>query len=276
MTSVAGLIDKAEAVRRLGVDVGTFAKWKKEGRFQAVTEKGKEYFDPEEIDLCLQTPGEQEVTVISELRLALQARDRHIERLLDLVTKPAEVFTGNMVKHYEQLAARDEKHEDRWLKVIELVEELSSEHAERVRKEREAEASEKRKDELFDMLKKLGPTLLDQAMHVDRVKRLFAGLDPEKLKFLLGQDNDFLNDVQKEDLLHLIKTYTERENDGNQEKVDPGIATGSRDSSDSSGESGTGTTTSSGRSSGRRKGGNSHRGDVGSGRGGSSGPIKED
>lgn len=197
-----GLLVRSDAIALAGVHSTTFARWQREGRVVPVIRNGRPYYDPKEVAAAKDSDRE-DTNIVSELRKIIADQAEAIHKLLDSVTKPAEVFTSQLNTLFSRLAEKDEKHEARWLEVLKLSEEMVSEQHARTIALKEWEAGEKRKDDLLELAKKIGPNLVDTAI-LGKFRGFLGKLGPERLGFLLDKETDFLSPELRRDLAELL------------------------------------------------------------------------
>jgi len=204
------LMIRSDAIALAGVHATTFARWQREGRVVPIIQAGRPFYDPREIEAAKDSDRE-DTNIVSELRKIIADQAEAIHKLLDSVTKPAEVFTGQLNTLFARLAEKDEKHEGRWLEVLKLSEEMISEQHARTIAIREWEAGEKRKDDLLELAKKIGPSIVDTAI-LGKFRSFLSKLGPERLGFLLDKDTDFLTPELRRDLAEMLVALQKTEN----------------------------------------------------------------
>jgi hypothetical protein len=204
------LLIRSDAIALAGVHSTTFARWQREGRVVPVIRNGRPYYDPKEVSAAKDSDRE-DTNIVAELRKIISDQAEAIHKLLDSVTKPAEVFTGQLNALFSRLAEKDEKHESRWLEVLKLSEEMVSEQHARSIAMREWEAGEKRKDELLELAKKIGPSIVDTAI-LGKFRSFLSKLGPERLGFLLDKETDFLTPELRRDLAEMLVALQKTEN----------------------------------------------------------------
>lgn len=204
------LLVRSDAIALAGVHSTTFARWQREGRVVPIIRNGRPYYDPKEVAAAKDSDRE-DTNIVAELRKIISDQAEAIHKLLDSVTKPAEVFTGQLNALFSRLAEKDEKHEARWLEVLKLSEEMVSEQHARSIAMREWEAGEKRKDELLELAKKIGPNLVDTAI-LGKFRGFLSKLGPERLGFLLDKETDFLSPELRRDLAEMLVALQKTEN----------------------------------------------------------------
>jgi hypothetical protein len=234
------LITRSDAILRAGVHGTTFSRWQREGRVAPIVRNGRNYYDPKEVDQAKDT-DKQDTNVMGELRQIIADQATAIHKLLDSVTRPAEVFTTQLNTLFNRLAERDEKHEQKWLEVLKLSEEMVSEQHARNLAIRDWEAGEKRKDELLELAKKVAPNIVDVAI-LGKFRTFLGELGPERLGFLLDKETDFLSPKLRRDLTELVVALQRTENlkgekDNERKEGEPvGRAGGGSESSGGAGE----------------------------------------
>jgi DNA-binding transcriptional MerR regulator len=208
--AVDDLLTRSDAIALAGVHATTFARWQREGRVVPIIRNGRSMYDPKEVEGAKDSDRE-DTNIVSELRKIIADQAEAIHKLLDSVTKPAEVFTGQLNALFARLAEKDEKHETRWLEVLKLSEEMISEQHSRSIAIKEWEAGEKRKDELLELAKKIGPSIVDTAI-LGKFRSFLSKLGPERLGFLLDKETDFLSPELRRDLAEMLVALQKTEN----------------------------------------------------------------
>lgn len=200
--TVDELLTRSDAIAVAGVHATTFARWQREGRVVPIIRNGRPLYDRKEVEGAKDSDRE-DTNIVSELRKIISDQAEAIHKLLDSVTKPAEVFTGQLNALFARLAEKDEKHETRWLEVLKLSEEMISEQHARSIAIKEWEAGEKRKDDLLELAKKVAPSLVDTAI-LGKFRSFVQKLGPERVGFLLDKETDFLSPELRRDFAEML------------------------------------------------------------------------
>lgn len=230
-----GLLSRSEAIRLAEVTPRGFADWEKGGQVHRIVKRGRDWYDRDEIELMRDARGEGTKTESAEDHLSriVARQDAHIERLMgqnskliEAVTRPADVFTTKLVAALETLSARDKARDEEWIVNVRLTQELLNEqHHREIAQQREARGEE-RKDEAWKGLTRIAPTLWEQLLGTHSVAELVRSLDGGRLSFLLDdQGPDAFLSAKQKDLLRTAVTRFQKKKDSTDEKqVDPGNA----------------------------------------------------
>jgi hypothetical protein len=200
------LLNRVDALAYARIDSKTLARWEKKKLVVPIFGgAGRPLYDVRELDRVKAEEGEEPepAELVDELRKVITDLAAANAKLLGLVTDPAKVFTDALNKHCEYLAKKDEKHEEKWLDVLKLSEELISSQHERVLSIKKHEATEKRKDEFVEIAKKVAPSIVDQFI-LQKFRSFLGKLGPERLGFMLDKESEFLSPELREELSSIV------------------------------------------------------------------------
>lgn len=253
-----GRLTREEARALIGCSDRAMSRYIREGSLKPKVIEGKHSFSREECIELTKADAEARIATAEREQMvaSLKSANDHVETLLKLIVQPLQELNSYNVSLLKTQSKRIESLEKRWMKTLELTEELMGEAHERDLKRMKAEKMQERMSEGFDFFKQNAPRFMEGVFAANDVKDLVRSLSGEQLEVLTSTEG-FLSDAQRAALVDIVAKIRaaddkgkadqhERRDDG-KTKAEPG---GAADQGGSVASGGAGT---AGRSAGRRK-----------------------
>jgi len=196
----------------LGISPTAFARRVRDGVIVAQLVNGVKMYDREEIELArLDTDDgdKQMASIFAVLRDTLKDAQRHAEEAWKIAREPATALSEALRLENESLRKRAADADLVWVQTRQLIDNLQSEHHTRELERKKNENSERRTDEMYELLKDMAPQLVQQVFGVSTVGKFLRTLSPAQLAFLVedSSSDSFFSPVQKDLLRTALKRF---------------------------------------------------------------------
>jgi predicted site-specific integrase-resolvase len=209
---------KAQVMTKLGISRNTLQRKVREGELTEVgrDEKGRAYYDPEEVDALIEAKGGGSTVVMSATEFmgsantAVLQNQRHIESLMQSVTGPGQKLLELLAAANSDLAEENRILRKKNMQMMEAYENILNQENERqilIMRER---AAERRQEKAWDMMGKVFkdnvPVLMEQLGSIKSagpVMEILGRIIPDQLEAL--EMANFITPEQKELILKVQK-----------------------------------------------------------------------